>query len=378
MQIIMSKKYDVVVTNPPYMGLKKMPSAITDFVISKYSAAKQDLATVFILKALEYVRPNGLISLITQHGWMFQSSYEKLRDTILHNSMINMAHLGAGAFEEISGEVVQTTAFVIKKAYCRHYVSTIERVVDIDDKECGLVSRTNEKTVCSEQFMNVPGKVYAYWLTDSVIKAFKNNLIGTYVNNFQGIIPGKQDYLKLWHEVPFNRIHFQDTDASVLKHVNAYYPYAKGGSFRRWYGNNNYVLKWSNDGKNFVRSRTENRNLFFKGGITWSDISTGLFCARQFDDGQLFDAAGPVIIPINNHSFSYIIAFMNTVVFQSLIDIVCQGLHYGNGAVTSRPIIFSEDKEDMVSTIVTENISISKADWDVEETSWDFRKNVLV
>lgn len=208
------------------------------------------------------------------------------------------------------------------------------------------------------------------------MKALTNNTISSYVHNFQGIIPGKPEYLKLWQEVMFNRVERKYFEPAVLKNIDAFFPYAKGGSFRRWYGNNNYIIHWKNDGRDFVRSRTENRQLFFKSGITWSDISTGLFSARQFEAGQLFDAAGPVIIPFDDSLTLYIMAFMNTTVFQSLIAIICQGLHYGNGAVISRPIIVQ--CKDRVELKVKENIKLARNDWDSFETSWDFMKHPLI
>ena len=138
------------------------------------------------------------------------------------------------------------------------------------------------------------------------------------------------------------------------------------------------MLHWYHNGVDFIRSRTENRDLFFRGGITWSDISTGLFCARKFVDGQLFDAAGPVIIPYGDISSDYMLAFMNTKVFQSLIDIICQGLHYGNGAVVSRPIVVDENNEELAISLARQNVQISNSDWDSFETSWDFAEHPLV
>ena len=232
------------------------------------------------------------------------------------------------------------------------------------------------KSIDLSRFADTPGGILAYWLSDKVVKALTNNTISSYVHNFQGIIPGKPEYLRLWQEVMFNRVEKNYSEPAALKKIDAFFPYAKGGSFRRWYGNNNYVIHWKNDGRDFVRSRTENREFFFKAGITWSDISTGLFSARQFESGQLFDAAGPVIIPFDDSLTLYIMAFMNTNVFQSLIAIICQGLHYGNGAVISRPIIIQ--CKNKVESKVKENIKLARNDWDSFEISWDFMKHPLI
>ena len=335
---VMAQKYWVISTNPPYMGLKKMTGPLVEKITSEYSIAKADLATVFMVKGILMTKATGVFASITQHAWLFQTTYEKLRSELSQYSFSSMIHLGSSAFEEISGEVVQTTAFSINKWKIKGYRTTISRLVDSKNKEQDYFS-IPLKSIDLSRFADTPGGILAYWLSDKVVKALTNNTISSYVHNFQGIIPGKPEYLRLWQEVMFNRVEKNYSEPAALKKIDAFFPYAKGGSFRRWYGNNNYVIHWKNDGRDFVRSRTENREFFFKAGITWSDISTGLFSARQFESGQLFDAAGPVIIPFDDSLTLYIMAFMNTNVFQSLIAIICQGLHYGNGAVISRPII---------------------------------------
>lgn len=372
---VMAQKYWVISTNPPYMGLKKMTGPLVEKITSEYSIAKADLATVFMVKGILMTKATGVFASITQHAWLFQTTYEKLRSELSQYSFSSMIHLGSSAFEEISGEVVQTTAFSINKWKIKGYRTTISRLVDSKNKEQDYFS-IPLKSIDLSRFADTPGGILAYWLSDKVVKALTNNTISSYVHNFQGIIPGKPEYLRLWQEVMFNRVEKNYSEPAALKKIDAFFPYAKGGSFRRWYGNNNYVIHWKNDGRDFVRSRTENRELFFKAGITWSDISTGLFSARQFESGQLFDAAGPVIIPFDDSLTLYIMAFMNTNVFQSLIAIICQGLHYGNGAVISRPIIIQ--CKDKVESKVKENIKLARNDWDSFEISWDFMKHPLI
>lgn len=372
---VMAQKYWVISTNPPYMGLKKMTGPLVEKITSEYSIAKSDLATVFMVKGILMTKATGVFASITQHAWLFQTTYEKLRSELSQYSFSSMIHLGSSAFEEISGEVVQTTAFSINKWKIKGYRTTISRLVDSKNKEQDYFS-IPLKSIDLSRFADTPGGILAYWLSDKVVKALTNNTISSYVHNFQGIIPGKPEYLRLWQEVMFNRVEKNYSEPAALKKIDAFFPYAKGGSFRRWYGNNNYVIHWKNDGRDFVRSRTENREFFFKAGITWSDISTGLFSARQFESGQLFDAAGPVIILFDDSLTLYIMAFMNTNVFQSLIAIICQGLHYGNGAVISRPIIIQ--CKNKVESKVKENIKLARNDWDSFEISWDFMKHPLI
>ena len=374
----MARKYWVAITNPPYMGLKKMTPQLVDMVSDNYEIAKSELATAFILRCLQYIIPKGYVASITQHAWLFQTTYEKFRKQLLEYTFMNMAHLGAGAFEEISGEVVQTVSFVVCKQKEDDYISVISRLVDSNNKEKEFLEKKHNRFEKLTRCREIPDAIFAYWLSDDVMRAFSKDTIGEYVNNFQGIIPGKPDYLKLWQEVSYGRIQFKCKNPQELEKADAFYPYAKGGSFRRWYGNNSYVLHWCHNGNDYIRSRTENRNLFFRAGITWSDISTGAFCARSFEECQLFDAAGPVIIPFRENNKNYILSYMNTKVFQSLIDIICQGLHYGNGAVVSRPIIIASDYVENVTDLAADNILVSKEDWDSFETSWDFTTHPLV
>lgn len=374
----MASKYEVVFTNPPYMGLKKMTTRLTDYVIDKYAVAKADLSTVFVIKEKSMTKQNGFFATINQHGWMFQSTYEAFRNELNNYQLVNMIDLGAGAFEEISGEVVQTASFVYRKQIKEKYNSIVFKLVDSANKEEEYVQGCHKKVVDLSVCDKMPGKVIAYWLSEQLISAFEKNSIDHYVENFQGIIPGKPEYLYLWNEVNINRVKFDENNPKILDEADNYYPYAKGGSTRRWYGNNSYVLHWFGGGKAFVRSRTENRDLFFKSGITWSDIKSGLFSAREFSNNYLFDAAGPVILPTDQRITKYMIAYMNTKVFQSLIDIVCQGLHYGNGAVTSRPMLINENDKELVEKISDECVQISRTDWDGFEMSWDFICHPLI
>ncbi len=374
---LLAQKYEVVVTNPPYMGLKKMNPKLAEHIMLRFPDSKHDLSMVFIQRALQLVKGFRFVSLITQHSWMFQSSYESLRNQILLSKTLHgVLHLGSAAFEEISGEVVQTSAFVIRNSVLLNYYSKYIRLVNVGDKEIEFLSHKHEYIKPSELFMKIPKCIIAYWLSDTMIQAFSKEAIEDYVHNFQGIIPGDAKFLRFWYEVDFAHIIFGSKDPSILASVNGFFPYAKGGSFRRWYGNNEYILLWRNNGEEFVRSRTENRNLFFRQGITWSDISTSLYSARFLPEGFLFDAAGPMIIPDDSSKTSEILAYMNTPVFQELIDISCQGIHYGNGSVISRP--FSLMCSSRVDDLVNQNIELSKADWDSFETSWDFCRHPLV
>lgn len=377
----MARKYWTTCTNPPYMGIKSgMTPQLSDYVKTHYSDSKSDLYAVFIERCLSLIKDCGLLAMITQHSWMFQSSFEKIRDRILYaNTIVNMAHLGAHAFDEIGGEVVQTSAFVIGHRSEKKYIGKYVRLVDGKDeneKEKLFLNESQYFYSKIEQFLKTEGHVISYWLSDAFYRVFDNKTVGNYGYTFQGIITGQTDvYLRLWYEPALKDIRFFESNPNVLSQADEFYPYIKGGSFRRWYGNLDYVIHWKNDGNDYVRSRTENREYFFRKGLTWSDLCTGLYSCRAVEGGFLFDASGPMLFPKDEKAYSNMCAYFNSKVFQKLLDINSQGLHYGNGAIASQPV-----KMDIsgIDDIVSENVFLSKDDWNSFETSWDFTTHPLV
>lgn len=377
----MARKYWTTCTNPPYMGIKSgMTPQLSDYVKTHYSDSKSDLYAVFIERCLSLIKDCGLLAMITQHSWMFQSSFEKIRDRILYaNTIVNMAHLGAHAFDEIGGEVVQTSAFVIGHRSEKKYTGKYARLVDGKDeneKEKLFLNESQYFYSKIEQFLKTEGHVISYWLSDAFYRVFDNKTVGNYGYTFQGIITGQTDvYLRLWYEPALKDIRFFERNPNVLSQADEFYPYIKGGTFRRWYGNLDYVIHWKNDGNDYVRSRTENREYFFRKGLTWSDLCTGLYSCRAVESGFLFDASGPMLFPKDEKAYINMCAYFNSKVFQKLLDINSQGLHYGNGAIASQPV-----KMDIsgIDDIVSENVCLSKDDWNSFETSWDFKTHPLV
>lgn len=379
---IMSRLYEVCVTNPPYIGLKKMGSTLGKYIQKMYSNSKADLSSVFIEKCIAMTKNDSFISMITQHGWLFQSSYEKLREVILNNTINNLLHLGARAFEEIGGEVVQTVSFVFNKKSIARVKGKYFKLTEYSnqkEKEKAFIDKLDEYVVSQKRYEMINGCIIAYWISDKMIDIFNNKKVEEYGYSFQGIITGNTDkYLKLWYEINRNYINFKFLNSSKLETYDGYIPYLKGGIYRRWYGNLEYVVNWYNNGKNFVRSRTENRKYFFDRGLTWSDLTTGDFSARYVDCGFLFDASGPMIFIDDYNKIFNAAGYFNSKVFQSLLDINSQGLHYGNGAVLSQPIKFYHEEGRIIDEVVEENINISKNDWDSFETSWDFKTHPLI
>ena len=312
----MAQKYDIVVTNPPYMGASGMSARLSKFVKDNYPDSKADLFAVFIEKCGQMAKKNGYQAMITQHAWMFLSGLEKLRAKVLQKDIVNMAHLGARAFDEIGGEVVQTTSFVIKNIHTPNYCGNYCRLVDgssQDEKEHLFLNHKNIFTTPTEKFPMLPGCPIAYWISDGLRNSFKHDSFDTKGSSYQGIITGDVNkYLRLWHEVSIKSIFFGETDYHSLESAECFYPYIKGGSFRKWYGNNDYILKWENNGTALVRSRTENRPLFFKSGITWSLITTSDMSFRWFDEGFLCDVSGSSYYPHNYADIYRMIAFLDS------------------------------------------------------------------
>ena len=377
---VLAQKYDVVVTNPPYMGIKSgMTIKISEKVKKDYPKSKSDLYAVFIEKNIRSAKANGFISMITQHSWMFQSSYSKLRDIVLMNCPVSLIHLGARAFDEIGGEVVQTCSFIIKKHCIPSYNGRYIRLIGGEserDKEQLFYNKQNYFSASVKQFERIDDHVLSYWLGDNYYNLFSLKRVGDYGMTFQGIITGQTEkYLRLWFEPSLERIVFGENQSRVLCDIDAYYPYNKGGTYRRWYGNFDYVIHWMNNGNDYVRSRTENREYFFRLGITWSDLCTGNISCRYSPQGFLFDASGPMFFANDPENTLQLCGFFNSKVFQSLLNINSQGLHYGNGAVASQPY---NGYEAQSPSYVNDCVQLSKSDWDSYETSWDFKRNPLV
>lgn len=380
---LLVQKYDVVVTNPPYMPPSPKQK---QYVQKNYPDSKSDLFAVFIEKCHDLTKENAYQAMITMHSWMFLSSYEKLRVKLLNNNtLVNMAHLGARAFEEIGGEVVQTTTFVLNKTNIFDFKSDFKRLVDYnsqDFKEYHYLNDSNLYVSNTINFKKLPGSPIAYWISKNIFQIFDcNTKISNVSKPLQGTISGDNNrFLRLWYEVKESKIYANNAIDSK------WFFHSKGGSYRKWYGNKDYILDWEDDGyeiRNFkdkngkLKSRPQNINSFFKQGITWSDLCTGKFSARFVEKNCTFDATGPTMPFDDDRFLSYILDYINSEVFQVILNITCPGLHYNNGVVANLPINLNNKYIKVVSYIVENNISISKNDWNSFETSWDFTVHPL-
>lgn len=377
---LLAQKYDVVVTNPPYMAVSNASGKLQEYVKNNFPDSKADLFAVFMERCGQLARRNGYQAMITQHAWMFLSSFETLRAKLQAVDTVNMAHLGARAFEEIGGEVVQTTSFVMRKSHMKGYQGTYCRLTEPNTqqgKEAMFLAGENRYTARQDNFSKIPGAPVAYWVSSNLIHSFENPTLSEKGFSYQGIITGDvRHFLRLWHEVIVGDITFGETNPEALQESETYYPYIKGGTYNKWYGNFEYVLKWEDNGTGLVRSRTENRNYFFKRGITWSLITTSNLSFRWFDAGFLCDVSGSSYFAHNESDILYILAFLNSPVSAAILKTINPTINLNIRDIMLMPLIIRNLQT--ISVLTEKCISASKADWDSFETSWDFTRHPLV
>lgn len=387
---LLSQKYDVVVTNPPYMPVSNSSASLQNFVKKNYPDSKTDMFAVFIERVGQLTKPNRYSAMITMHSWMFLSSYEKLRSKILETDTVNMAHLGARAFEEIGGEVVQTTAWIERKTDLKQFKATYKRLVDENSqtaKEQAFLNKNdNAYNITKTNFSKIPGSPIAYWVSKNMLGAYEaGKNIGEIAFPKTGMTTGDNNrFLRMWFEVNINNAKFDVESAKEAQcSEKKWFPYCKGGGFRRWYGYNEYLVNWFNDGyeiKNNIKANglkaasVRSENMYFKPLITWSAVTSGLFSCRYCFGGALFDSGGSSIsVPQNAY---YLLSVLNGKIGQYVLDISNATINYQPGDIAGIPIIF--EKVEQVESNAQLNIQISKTDWDSYETSWDFKRNPLV
>ena len=386
---VMAQKHAVVVTNPPYMGSSGMGAKLADFVKKNYPDSKSDLFAVFIERCGQMAKKNGYQAMITQHAWMFLSSFEKLRTKLLAVDIVNMAHLGARAFEEIGGEVVQTTSFVIRKSHIADYKGEYCRLIEPTSqqgKEDMFLAGENRYAADQSNFSKIPGSPVAYWVSSATLQTFAYPSIGQIARPRQGLATGCNDiFIRLWHEVNEEKVNYMAENLdSAVKSQKKWFPYNKGGDYRRWYGNNEYLVNWERDGfeirhfvdeKGKLRSRPQNTQYYFHRCISWSLISSGRVAFRYKPDGHIFDVSGMSCFTESN--LLYLLGLCNTPVVDEFLSFFSPTINFQAGDIANIPVAIEVDKIEDVEKVVSENIQVSKKDWDSYETSWDFKRNPL-
>lgn len=370
------QKYDTVVTNPPYMGASGMGAKLSDYVKKNYLDSKSDLFAVFIEKCGQMAKRNGYQAMITQHSWMFLSSFEKLRTKLLSVDIVNMAHLGARAFEEIGGEVVQTTSFVIRKSHIVDYKGEYCRLIEPttqQGKEDMFLSGENRYEADQSNFLKIPGSPVAYWVSEAVLECYNNELLSKVAFSDGQILTGDNDkYLRqLWE------VNARDIESKKWA------LHAKGGEFRRWYGNIDTVVKFDpitiQHYKRDRIARFPKDEILFRRGITWTLVSMNpLFGVRELGENLTFNKAAATILFNDETIIDYILGFLNSKVSQALLRIINPTMNNNIKDILNMPFINNAIFSPCVECLVQHNISISKQDWDSFETSWNFKRSPLV
>lgn len=380
---VLAQKYDVVVTNPPYMGASGMSVKLSDYVKKNYPDSKSDLFAVFIEVCGKMLKVNGLQGMITQHAWMFLSSFEKLRTKLLAIDIVNMAHLGARAFEEIGGEVVQTTSFVIRKSYVTDYKGLYCHLIEPttqQGKEDMFLAGENRYSTDQSNFSKIPGSPVAYWVSANLLLDFENGiLVGEIAKPRQGMSTCDVNrFTKLWYEV-----NIDNTNIRISEKIDKWVKYNKGGSFRKWYGNREYVVYWGNDGSALIENGAllRNREAYFRPFIAWTKISSIGTGFRDFEDYFLFDGAGGSLFPETKKiNKKYLLAMLNSKVNTLILNLISPTLNFNENHIGSIPLIVcsGNESEEIVCYIVDNNVLLSKQDWDSFEVSWDFETHPLI
>lgn len=389
--LALTDKYHALVMNPPYMGGGNMNSTLSKYVKEEYEEGKADLFSVFMLLAIDRLLPNGKYGMINMQSWMFLSSFEKLRTRLLEENRIdNMLHLGPRTFDELSGEVVQNTAFVITNCEGKDATGSYYRL--IEGKNCGekermfLEAQENDgnriyyPNVSQQDFEKIPGCPIGYWVSENFKKAFESINVDSFSNSSPGIRTGKDGiFIRDWYEVSALDIKFDATDKNAL-YSSKWFPITRGGEKRKWYGNLFYVIFGENSFEKIMNEcpdyRLREDSYYFKKGITWTMICSGKPTFRVCPVGVLFGNGGPTLY--TNSCYAELLGFLNSHVAEAFMSLLNPTINFTKSDIGNLPVYFCKLKKDYVAQFVQQNISISKQDWDAHETSWDFEENPLL
>ena len=392
MILALTEKYHALVMNPPYMGGSKMNSILSKYVKDNYEESKADLFSVFMQMGMKRLIFNGKMAQINMQSWMFLSSFEKLRTQLLKNYNIdNMLHLGPRTFDELSGEVVQNTAFVLSKHKPTEQGGVYFRLVEgknCADKEQLFLSHINGNedgnriyypNVEQKNFEKIPGAPIGYWVSPKIQEIFTSNLaLSAVCSPTQGLATADNArFLRLWFEPSYSRIGFGCENAALAaRSQKKWFPCNKGGGQRKWYGNQSEVIDWENDGeaiKNFPGAVIRNEHCYFKESVTWNMISSGNLSFRFFPKGSILNNASNAIC---EGDLSGLLGYLNSPITIKIANLINPTLNLSNGVVAKFPYL--NVNTETYRNIVKQNVAISKSDWDAHETSWDFQRNELL
>lgn len=384
----MARKYWVTCTNPPYAGTSNLSANVNNFVKKNYPDSKADLFAVFIERCRQMTGNNGFQAMITQQAWMFLTSFDALRIKQLSNVTISsMAHLGTKAFEEIGGEVVQTTSFVLQNCQLDGYLGTYCRLTDGNsqtEKEKIFLSATEQFVQKQNKFFEIPSTPIAYWVSNSIYDAFESGIpLKNFADLRQGMSTANNDlFLRLWFEVSEDNISYHsETTQQAIESKKKWFPHTKGGGARKWYGNNDYIVNWYNDGeeiRNYPGSAPRSTQYYFREGLSWSTLSSDSISFRYEPKGFTMNTKGSICYLKRADLQNYICGLLNSKPTMRFLELLAPTLDYSQGPVGKVPVLLDAENREKVELCTLENIRLSKEDWDSFETSWNFIIHPLV
>lgn len=380
---VLTQRYEAVAANPPYMGIVNMNDLLKNYVNNNYANSKSDLFSVFVEVCMNLCKSAARMGMINMHSWMFLSSFEALRKMIIETYHIeNMLHLGPHTFDELGGEVVQNTAFVLKKSISNS-LAVYFRLVDAPNcrmKETMFINNVNKYPDISQlNFNKIISSPIAYWVSEIVYEIFQNKSLDNYAVLFQGMITGNNEkLLRYWSEVSNYRISFSNQNLASFNKNKNWVPYNKGGTARKWYGNQEYVVNFKNKGSDFTRARTKFTDYYFKPCFSWTYIGSNSICTRHFPEGFLWDVHGSSAFPKENYYY-FLLSLVSSKVCFLLLNIVNPTISFQVENIASIPIIEpSKLIKEQIDKLTICSIAVSNSDWDSRETSWNFEKHSII
>ena len=392
---LLSQKYDAVVTNPPYMGSSGMNEKLSKFVKTHFTNEKNDLFSCFITKGNGMIKKNGYNAMVTMQSWMFLSSFENMRKKILDDfSIIDLLHMD----NMVMGIAFGTSATVFRRKISNNYIGTYNQITLKDINKNGIpnsfpVTNNRFNQIPTTNFSKIPGSPIAYWVSENIVNAFLSNKpLKNFAQPKQGLSTTDNNrFVRIWTEVSFNKIGFNYTKQDAINSNIKWFPLNKGGEYRKWFGNNEYLVNFQHNGfeiKNSVLNKypylktpdfvVKNQQYYFKENGTWSAISSGKISVRYSSKGYIISNAGMAIF-CDTNNLKYIIAFMNSkCVSEKLLKVINQTLNFNAGDIEKLPLLLKNDSKEIIINLSNSNIKTEKTDWDSYETSWDFKRNPLV
>lgn len=418
----LGQKYDAVVTNPPYMGNRGMDKKLNEYVQKKYSSVKSDLFSVFVVVAGKMAKTHGVYSMITQPSLLSLSTFASLRtDILMNNIILSLLHMGRGVF----GIDFGSTAFVIRnsedKHFCGDYFKLYDRTFqyidiedirkiflkakkdhsytqdfnifsDLNDSVEGEINRCNESIIYyqveQKQFLTIPENPLAYWMPNEIVNLFEKESVNDFAIVTNGLFTCNNNlFLKLWYEVGYDNIYFKcHSSKESIEDDRKWYPYNKGGNFRKWYGNHEYVVNFKHFGEEIAKYRVQSgqsasfpgQSFYFSESLSWSFISAGKFGIRYYPDGFVFDIAGSSVFPKNNDNIYSMLAILGSEITTYILQILNPTMNYQVGNVRNLPIVDLALANEEIKQLALENVRLSKKDWDSYEVSWEFQCHPLI